>query len=339
MHVGAGRTRISTGAGPVSISTSLGGARTRVSARTAAARAASTAPSTAAERKAVQAQEFLAAAEALATIHRADFTPASRPIASPPPEPAPAEVAAVRQRHEKDAMSGISVFRRSDRATARARAAVAAERELEEQRLVVHQEHAEVQARLDELWAALCAGEPDVVMATLVEAFADNDAAAAPLAVDAAEVSIALLAPPESIVPEKLPALTDAGNLSLRKTPARQRATMYTTAVMAHVLVTLRETFAIVPSLTSARIVVMRDAGLDAYGTARLECVMAGHWTRAALERVAWDSVDAQVIATETATELIINLRAGTQLQPLNLAGKPAITVLLESVDLDELTT
>jgi hypothetical protein len=61
--------------------------------------------------------------------------------------------------------------------------------------------------------------EPDTVLGTLAGAFEDNEAAAAPLGVDGDEVSIVVLAPLESIVPERLSNRTDSGNLSPASCP------------------------------------------------------------------------------------------------------------------------
>jgi hypothetical protein len=45
----------------------------------------------------------------------------------------------------------------------------------------------------------LCDNDPDVVLATLAEAFEDNEAPAAPVAVDDAELDLVVLAPPYDV--------------------------------------------------------------------------------------------------------------------------------------------
>ena len=349
ISVGGGATRLSAGAGPIRYSTTVNTGRRRATGprpatasnatSSAATSRAAGGPSPAALAKAQRAEDLLAQAHALTVIHRTAFPPATRPIAPPPPQPDAGEVAALRTRHIKDALAGVSIFARRARAQARTRGEQAADAELESARRAREANQRAVQAGLDQQWQALLAGDPAVVLATLAEAFADNEAPAAPLDVNGAEVTIAVLAPPPSIVPEQMPATTDAGNLSLRKVPARQRAAMHTAAVMAHVLLTLREAFAVAPSLETARVVVLADDGRDAYGKTRRRAVLAGRWARADLAEVAWEQVEAHTIATGTATELLINHKATTGLQPLNLDDQPDIAALIERVDAEELTT
>jgi hypothetical protein len=109
-------------------------------------------------------------------------------------------------------------------------------------------------------------------------------------------------------------------------------------AVMGHVVVTLKEAFAVAPGVRRARVVALRPGGTDAYGRPRLECVLAGQWRRAAFDGVQWRTADAATIAQDTASELLVKLRAGKELQPLDLSDQPAIRALLQIVDVAELT-
>lgn len=127
---------------------------------------------------------------------------------------------------------------------------------------------------LDQQWQQLLGNDPDTVIASLAEAFEDNEAPAAPVGVDDAEVSLAVLAPAESTVPERMPRTTQAGNLTLRKLPKGEP--LYALLISGHVLVTLGEAFAVAPGIPAARVIELRSSGPDAYGNARLECIMAG---------------------------------------------------------------
>jgi hypothetical protein len=181
--------------------------------------------------------------------------------------------------------------------------------------------------------------EPDTVLGTLAEAFEDNEAAAAPLGVDGDEVSVVVLAPPESIVPERLPSRTDSGNLSLRKLPKGERSALYTLTVAGHAIVTVKEALAVAPGIQRVRRIVLRDAGRDAYGRPKMDCVLAGTWKREALGGVAWATADATTVLQDTATELLVKLKGGKELMPLELGSQPEIQHLLEIVDIEELTT
>jgi len=99
------------------------------------------------------------------------------------------------------------------------------------------------------------------------------------------------------------------------------------------VLVTLRETFAVAPGINSARVLALRDGGTDAYGKPRLECLLAGRWTRAAFDGVRWQDVDAGTILQDTAASLAANMRRG-QMQPISLSEEPQIAAVLAAIDI-----
>lgn len=105
VHIGAGRTGFSSGAGPVSFYTSLGGGRR------SGGRSGSRPPSMAsyqrqlaAAQKAEEAQRLAAAFQEILNVHRTEFPPAVPPVAPPPSLP---DARAVRRRHERDALAGI----------------------------------------------------------------------------------------------------------------------------------------------------------------------------------------------------------------------------------------
>lgn len=337
VHVGGGRPTFSTGAGPVTYWTSAGGGRGRSTGRRPSAgsyhRQLTVSPAAAA--KAEEAQRLAGLFQALVNIHREEFPPAQPPIAPPVQEPDAEEI---RHRHEKAATEGLGMFAFSAKKAARQQAAQAAEGEIAAQREEFARQRADFQAELDAWWKALVANDPQTVLGTLAEAFEDNEATAAPLGVDGDEVALVVLAPPESVVPERMPGTTAAGNLSLRKMAKGERAAMYTLAVMGHVVVTIKEALAVAPGVQSVRVVALRLAGTDAYGQPRLECLVAGRWTRAAFAGVRWQSADAATVAQDTAAELVVKLKGGKELQPLELSDQPAVRALLEVVDVEELT-
>jgi hypothetical protein len=176
-----------------------------------------------------------------------------------------------------------------------------------------------------------------VVLATLAEASEDNEAPAAPVAVEGAELALVVLAPPYEVVPERMPGRTQAGNLTLRKLPKGERSALYGLLVFGHLLVTMREAFAMAPGILAIRSVLLRHAGADAYGKPRLECILAGRFLRSAFDGVRWQDADAGRIVEDTATELLVNLRRGTELQPINLSQEPEIQKVIDLVDFEEL--
>jgi hypothetical protein len=246
VHVGAGSTGVSSGAGPVSFYTSLGGGR-RGSGRSRSRppSMASYQRQLAAAEKAEEAQRLAHALQEILNVHRTEFPPAVAPVAPPPSLP---DAGTVRRRHEREALAGIGLFQRAARADAKERATRAAEAELAAARQQAVQQQAEFQRQLDQWWHQLCQNNPDVVLATLAEAFEDNEAPAAPVAVDGAELDLVVLAPPYDVVPERMPDRTQAGNLTLRKLPKGERSALYGLLVFGHLLVTMREAFAVAPA-------------------------------------------------------------------------------------------
>jgi hypothetical protein len=117
VHFGSGRTGFSSGAGPVSFYTSLGGGR-RSGGRSGGRppSMASYQRQLAAAQKAEEAQRLAAALQEILNVHRTEFPPASPPVAPPPSLP---DARTVHRRHERDALAGIGLLQRAARAEAK----------------------------------------------------------------------------------------------------------------------------------------------------------------------------------------------------------------------------
>jgi hypothetical protein len=343
VHVGTGRTGFSSGLGPFSVYGAVGGKRRggssrggRSSGRPSAAalqRQAGAARRAQAEAdKAREAQRLAAIFQEIISLHRHDFPPVERPLAPMAELPDPD---AVRQWHEKNALRGVGMFDRARRAAARQQATLAAQAELNDRWRRAQAQQAQAQQELDAQWARLTGNDPDTVLATLAEAFEDNEAPAAPAGIDGTELFLIVLVPGEDAVPERLPATTQAGNLTLRKLPKSERSALYLLLIAGHVLVTLREAFAVAPGLQAARVVAIRRSGPDIYGRQALDCMLAGRWTRTAFNGVHWADADAGNILAGTAAELLINQKR-SQILPVDLSTEPEIQDLLSTMDTTE---
>jgi hypothetical protein len=342
VHIGGGRAGFSTGAGPVSLYTSLGGRR-RTSGRGAGSPGISAgnyqrqfAAQRALATRGMGFAEFLAVVTAFERIlraHHAEFPPATRPVA---PAPTPPDWDAIYLRYEREALAGIGIFQRTERAQARQRAAALTEAEVARQEAEAAEQQARVQEYLDRRWEQLCANVPEVVIETLEEAFEDNESPSAAVGVDRDEVSLVVLVPPlEDVVPQDWPvAAQPGGAVSLRRLSPQDRASYYALFVCAQLLVTVREAMAVAPSIASARVAVIRKDRIDAYGRPRVSCLLAAKFERSALDGVKWDSVDAATIVDDVATECINNLR-GTERRLVDLAAEPALRALIDAADLD----
>ncbi|MEU4677901.1 DUF4236 domain-containing protein [Micromonospora sp. NPDC023737] len=342
IHVGGGRTGFSTGVGPVGFYTSLGGGRSRSGGRGTSATAyqrqfAAQQRQAAQAQRAEEAQRLAQAFLRILDVHRVSFPAATRPVT---PEPTPPDRASIYKHYEQHALAGVGLFEWGKRSQAKQQAAQWADAEVQRQWTSLLEQKAGWQQYLDQRWRQLCSNDPDVVLETLEEAFEDNEAPSAAVGVTGDEVSLVVLVPTvEQVVPERMPTTTQAGNLSLRKLPQRDRAAYYKQFVCGQVLVTAREALAVAPAIGSARVAVLRHEGPDSYGRPTVSCLLATRIHRASLSGVRWADADATAIVNDTSSELLLNPRPRTgELQALNLASEPAITELINAVDLAELT-
>lgn len=334
VHFGAGRTGVSTGVGPVSLYRSTGAGRKRSGgARSSQTSGAAYERQLRQAEKLEQARDLLEAFEHIMNIHRQEFAPASAPFL-PMPEPVDEEV--IRHQRERDALHDLSVFQRSARAAAKQQAAQLAEHEIKEQRELRRREHAELRVRLEADWRRLQANDPDVVISTLTDAFEDNEARAVPVGVHGDEASLVMLAPPLDLIPEAMPKRTDAGNLSLAKMTKADRNSFYMHLVCGHVLVTVRETLAVAPSIDWVRIAAVRVTPPNAYGRGGVECLLAVLFKREALDGIQWHRADAIQIVNDAAVELSIRQGRATELLPLDLSEEPALAALVQAVEVDD---
>ncbi|WP_143056091.1 hypothetical protein [Pedococcus cremeus] len=310
--------------------TSLGGGR-----RTSGHAPAAAGRSVAAAAKAEAAQDLARALQNIENLHRAEFTVSQKPVAL---ETALPDEAAIRRRHRRAARAGVGFFDLAGRRQAKAAADAAAQDEISAESARLKSERGARQAELDASWESFTANDPELVMGALFTAFEDNDAPAAPVAVDGDSVSVVVLVPDVDVVPERYPTTTDAGNLSLRKMTKSQQADLYTLMVCGLVLVTVKEAFAVAPGLEETRVVAIRVPRQDAYGQPVVEPVLACSVDRSALRGIQWGSADAGHVLADAATELVINRKGAAKvLTPLDLGQEPDIARVLERVDVGEL--
>lgn len=339
VHVGSGRTGFSTGAGPVSYYTSVGGSsrsRPRGSgAATREFRSATASPSPAAAAKAAEGRRLAAALDAVANLHRESFPDAQPPRAS---ETQPVDRVAIAQRHAAEAKRSTSVFARTARREALAVAAANAEAEIAELTAAALAERDAYQADLDRWWADLCANDPGTVIGALAAAFEDNEAAAAPIGSQTDTVSIVVLLPDLDAVPERRPTVTAAGNVSLKKLTKSETNAFYAEMVAGHMIVTVKEAFAVAPGIRTAHVVGLRIGRTDAYGRPVVEVLAAAELSRQSLEGVRWATASALTVLTDTSVDLLMDLKGRTsELAPLYLGTRPDLQAVIDAVDVAEL--
>lgn len=341
LHVGGGyRPGVSTGAGPVTLYHGIGGSKRRRPRTASTSHGAPQATPATYHRqaqvaaKAGQAQQIQAALVEIGNLHRHAPTKVTEPVAGPP---APVDEKAIRDRHNALARQGTHFWQRELRMAALVQASAAASAEIAGARAAATQERAQHQAELDRHWQDLLANQPDVVLATLAEAFEDNEMHAAAVSVQGNEASIAVVVPDASVIPDRMPKTTEAGNLSLPKMTQTDAAGFYVTAVCGHLLAAVRETLAVAPGLACVRSVAIRRSEPDVYGRHHAECLVAATFTRAALDGIDWAHATAPAIFDQAGTDRSVNLTGRVKhLEPIDLAGEPDLAALVAAVDLEQ---
>ncbi len=339
IHVGGYRSGVSTGAGPFTLYHGIGGSkRRRPRTSSSAHRTPRATPATyhrqaQAATEAGQAQQIQAALVDIGNLHRHAPTPVTAPVAGPPP---PIDERAIRDRHTTQARQGIHFWQRDQRKAALAEASAAATAEIAAAHAAAAEEQAHHQAELDRHWQDLLSNQPDVVLATLAEAFEDNGMHASAVSVDGDEASIAVFVPDASVIPDRIPKTTEAGNLSLPKMTQTDSAGFYVTAICGHVLTAVRETLAVAPGVARVRAAAVRMSGPDVAGKHHPECLAAATFTRAALDGVDWAHATAPAIFDQTGTDRSVNLTGRVKhLEPIDLAGEPDLAALVSAVDFE----
>jgi hypothetical protein len=281
--------------------------------------------------KAQQAQALVSAIQGVRRLHHREFQLVQRLVV---PYPARPDHAAILRRRMNDALAGVSIFRRSTRKAAQAAAVLATRMECSELEAAGQAQYVAVQQEIDKLWQRLITNDSAVVLALLGHVFQYSSVHAAPLSVWDAEAQLALLAPDVAALPERHPATTAAGNLSLKKFTKGEMADLYKQLVAGLVLATAKEAFAVAPGVTDVRIVVLRSTPADAYGKIRPEAILAARVARAALNGVQWTQADALTILNEVSSELVTRIAGPSRaFAPLDLKMEPEIARLIDVIN------
>lgn len=103
--------------------------------------------------------------------------------------------------------------------------------------------------RVDAWWSALHSGQADVVGSALTAAFADNPARVFISDVQPRQVLIGVFLPGSEVIPTRQPYVTPGGKLSSNQWTQTVFNDTYADLLGAHLLATLRETWAVAPSI------------------------------------------------------------------------------------------
>ncbi len=226
-----------------------GGGRRRSSSPSSGTRA----PSPAAQAKLHQAFHAHDALTSLMAAGRERFQPATRPVlpAPSPTDPAPLEAAEWAARK-----SQASIWRRGERKRLRLEAAAAARASADQ--------HRRRQVEADAWWERLSRGEERTLTAALKEAFADNPAPVDIICAEENEAALVLRLPGPGVLPERKAHVTPGGKATTKAWTKTELADVYAELLGAHLLATLRESWAVGSSLSDIRVIGVRGRGSSA---------------------------------------------------------------------------
>lgn len=189
---------------------------------------------------------------ALMAVQRERFSPAEPPVIAAPEtvDPAPFE------RQEWERRKGETrIWQRSLRKEVKLQVAETAERMAQEALAEANQEYQRHRAEAARWWKALNIGDANVTRTALDAAFADNPAPTRVLAISRQRVAVEVILPELDVLPDKTAHVTPSGRLSNRAWKKTEKNEVYAELLAAHVVATIRETWAVAPGATGVRVV------------------------------------------------------------------------------------
>jgi len=301
VHVGGGRTGVSTGAGPFTAYQSLGAPARRTTSR-------SSGGVTPAQAQRFQEIDRVAAEfSRLGQLHRQQFSSPAREVVARPPLPAFMKLLMTA---EKQALKGTSRRDRQGRKAAKARARGQAEEWAKDLLTLAEDEQRGKQKVIDTRLAALQLNDPSVVERTLREVFTGRPIRVGGVFGD--EVGLVVTVPTTDVVPVRKPGQTPSGAPTLHQVNKTERNEWYAQVVASSLLLAVKEAFAHAPGLRAARVVAVDGRGISLVG-ARVERdrLMLADW-----QQTAWP------IITLASTTLRFDSRGRTrELVTVDLTG------------------
>ena len=189
----------------------------------------------------------------------------------------------------------------------------------------------EEQAALDEEWRRLQANDPMLTMATLEEAFADNESPAAPINCEGNRTTVVMqFSQPDAVVPEKKPAFTPTGKRTLKKRTKTEINSLYIDALGSNVLATVKEAFAVAPGTQTVQLLVIRRE-VDKKHTGELAAIYVAEFNRATYANGGGSGRPGAV--AQSAPEAVLNLKGKTQqVSPIDLSEQSDLQEVLAHV-------
>jgi len=169
-------------------------------------------------------------------------------------------------------------------------------------------------------------------LATLEEAFADNEAPATPVDCQDRRATILMLLDGPDAVPERVPKLTPTGKPSSRKLSKTERSELYLGWMSSNILATMREAFAVAPSIRAVTVVVLRREPMTPFGEKPLSVIYAGTLPRERCDRIVWDQPEALDAIFHVDNQLMETKGRTKELVPMDLQPHPDLAEMVERV-------
>jgi hypothetical protein len=137
------------------------------------------------------------------------------------------------------------------------------------------------------------------------------------------------------MVPDQMPDVTPGGRPTLRKRSKTDRNALYTAALGSTVLATVKEGFAVAPSVEEIRVLVVSKNPQALNPETYLSAIYAARFHRETLQRWHWPLVD-PVEALLTAPDAMLQRKGATQeIMPLDVADDPELAALVDRLQAD----
>lgn len=191
---------------------------------------------------------------------------------------------------------------------------------------------AEEQERLDEEWERLNANDPNVTLAALEQAFADNEAPVAAIDSDGPRTTVVMhFVTPEAIVPERKPTHTPTGKPTLKKRTKTEINALYLQALGSNVLATVKEAFAVAPGTEIVQMLVVRRE-TEKKHAGELAAIYVGQFDRTGFAGASGGRDPAASL--NLASEAALNLKGQTEaVSPIDLSGRDDLAGVLAAIE------
>jgi hypothetical protein len=188
------------------------------------------------------------------------------------------------------------------------------------------------QTEVDADWEKLQANDPDVTLAALEQAFADNEAPAAAIDCDGDHITVVMqFVAPEAIVPERKPGRTPTGKRTLKKRTKTEINALYLQALGSNVLATVKEAFAVAPGTDVVQVMVVRRE-IDKHHAGHLAAIYLGEFDRASFAGASGARDPGRVLGLAAGATLNLKGQAAA-MSPIDLSDREDLRQVLREVD------